>query len=200
LNEGLEASGERGIGHDAGSDVGSVLQVLEHRLAEAAQATRLLAQLLQRLAPAAPGEPPGQASGQPVARQANSVASRPGTAAPDVFERLWDRMERERNEKLAPSPAEEKRGLDLLPQSYLITVEDRRGKVNMVPLHRALLSLPGVRDASLVSYANGVPIVSIQSEGEVDLEQLANAVSKAMARQCEVIPQDNNKLYLRLAS
>jgi hypothetical protein len=119
-----------------------------------------------------------------------------------VFERLWDRMERERADKASEKPADDgkPRGLDLLPQSYLITVEDKRGKVSMVPLHRALMGLPNVRDANLVSYANGVPIVSVQSLGELDYDQLVAAVSEAMARQCEIIPQENNKLYLRLAA
>ena len=70
--------------------------------------------------------------------------------------------------------------------------------MDLVPLHRALMGVEGVEEVSLVSYANGVPVISLQAEGELDLEQLDSAVGRAMDRQCEVIPQDNGKLYLRM--
>ena len=124
-----------------------------------------------------------------------------GEAGRSAFDRLWDRIESEqesKDEEPPAEPAEERRGLDLLPQRYLITVEDRDGSVDLVPLHRALMGVEGVVEISLVSYANGVPVISLQAEGELDLEQLDSVVGKAMDRQCEVIPQDNGKLYLRM--
>ena len=124
-----------------------------------------------------------------------------GEAGRSAFDRLWDRIESEqesKDEEPPAEPAEERRGLDLLPQRYLITVEDREGSVDLVPLHRALIGVEGVEEVSLVSYANGVPVISLQVEGELDLKQLDSAVGKAMDRQCEVIPQDNGKLYLRM--
>lgn len=124
-----------------------------------------------------------------------------GEAGRSAFDRLWDRIESEHESKDGEPPAEpsaERRGLDLLPQHYLITVEDRDGSVDLVPLHRALMGVKGVEEISLVSYANGVPVISVQAEGELDLEQLDSAVGKAMDRQCEVIPQENGKLYLRM--
>jgi hypothetical protein len=187
-----------------------VLYDLEHGLAEAARATQLLARLLELqptsrlpMPPSHLQAPPPVMAPPPSESPEAEPEQRAAPAGPEVFERLWDRMERERANKGSEKPAaksKEPRGLDLLPQSYLITVEDRRGKVNMVPLHRALLSLPNVRDANLVSYANGVPIVSVQSQGELSYDELVAAVSEAMARECEIIPQDNNKLYLRLAA
>ena len=124
-----------------------------------------------------------------------------GEAGRSAFDRLWDRIESEqesKDEEPPAEPAEERRGLDLLPQRYLITVEDREGSVDLVPLHRALVGVEGVEEVSLVSYANGVAVISLQVEGELDLKQLDSAVGKAMDRQCEVIPQDNGKLYLRM--
>ena len=124
-----------------------------------------------------------------------------GKAGRSAFDRLWDRIESEQEpEGGEPSgePSKGRRGLDLLPQHYLITVEDRDGSVDLVPLHRALMSVEGVGEISLVSYANGVPVISLQAEGELDLEQLDSVVARAMDRQCEVIPQDNGKLYLRM--
>ena len=124
-----------------------------------------------------------------------------GEAGRSAFDRLWNRIESEqesKDEEPPAEPAEERRGLDLLPKRYLITVEDRDGSVDLVPLHRALMGVEGVVEISLVSYANGVPVISLQAEGELDLEQLDSVVGKAMDRQCEVIPQDNGKLYLRM--
>ena len=124
-----------------------------------------------------------------------------GEAGRSAFDRLWDRIESEqesKDEELPAEPTEERRGLALLPQRYLITVEDREGSVDLVPLHRALMGMEGVEEVSLVSYANGVPVISLLAEGDLDLEQLDSAVGRAMDRQCEVIPQENGKLYLRM--
>ncbi len=119
-----------------------------------------------------------------------------------AFDRLWDRVEEEKLEKESgkePEAAEpERRGLESLPQHYLMTVEDRETKVDLVPLHRSLASLPGMEEVSLVSYANGVAVVSLRLEGELSLEQLGEVVATAMDRECEVIPQDKTKIYLRL--
>lgn len=118
-----------------------------------------------------------------------------------TFERLWDRIEREHVEKepgAATDDGEAPRGLDLLPQQYLMTIEDRESRVDLVPLHRALLNIAGMDDVSLVTYANGVPVISIRLQGEIDLKKLEKAVATSMDRECEVIPQENNKLFLRL--
>jgi hypothetical protein len=159
----------------------------------------------QPLAPAPVSEPVA-ANGVPAAEGQSSLKEAPpvqneGTRA--TFDRLWDRIERERIERAQPSQEEgeephRRRGIDLLPQQYLMTVEDREGSVDLVPLHRALLTMPGVEEVTLVSYANGVPVISVRTEGELDLDLLGENVGMSMDRVCEVIPQENGKVYLRM--
>ena len=135
----------------------------------------------------------------PSPQQPAAAPGRPSGVS--TFDRLWDRIERERTEKQEDSSSNAlsgRRGLDRLPQHYLMTIEDREGKVDLPPLHRALAGLPGADEISLVSYSNGVPVVSLRIEGELDFDQLSDAVSTAMDRVCEVIPQDTGKLYLRM--
>ena len=118
-----------------------------------------------------------------------------------AFDRLLERVDREKKERqaeAAPKPAAERKGLDLLPRQYLATVEDREGRVDLVPLHRAILGLSGIEDVSLVSYTNGVPVISLRVVGELDMEQLSTAIAMAMDRECELIPQENDKIYVRL--
>jgi len=115
------------------------------------------------------------------------------------FERLWERMEHERIERQSQGTAEpERHGLDLLPQMYLVTVEDREHRVDLVPLHRALQGIEGVEEITLVSFANGVPVVSLRAKHQLDLEQLSGAVGSTLRRACELIPQDNGRVFLRL--
>jgi hypothetical protein len=69
-----------------------------------------------------------------------------------------------------------------LPRQYRVTVEDKRRGVDLVPLHRALQSLERVKDMSLLSYSNGVAIVSMETVGAIDPEDLRAAVERAMSR------------------
>lgn len=155
--------------------------------------------------PAAAPEPSlaGSPSHEPdaAASPSETAASDGGVTGRSPFERLWDRMETERMEKERENLAEassEPRGLDLLPQQYLLTVEDRESAVELAPLQRALAGVADMDDMSLVSFANGVPVISIRVQGELDLDRLSAAVERAMDRECETIPQDNGRLYLRL--
>ncbi len=118
------------------------------------------------------------------------------------FERLWERMEHERVEKAAQDAAgePERHGLDLLPQLYMVTVEDRERRVDLVPLHRALLGIGSIEEITLASYANGVPVVSLRASHAIDLEQLRGAVESTLRRSCELIPQDTGRIFLRLTS
>ncbi|HEY8172989.1 MAG TPA: hypothetical protein VIH21_07865 [Dehalococcoidia bacterium] len=100
---------------------------------------------------------------------------------------------------LPPIHVEPKRGFDLLPRSYRITVEDKRRGVDLVPLHRALLSMEGVKDMSLLSYNNGVAIVSLETTGEIDPETLRTFVSRAMSREATVEVHNEHTMVVKLA-
>lgn len=95
-----------------------------------------------------------------------------------------------------PAP---RRGFDLLPRTYRVTVEDKRRGVDLVPLHRALLGMDGVRDMSLLSYSNGVAIISIEMVHELDPEGLRVAVARAMSRDAKVEVHNENTMVVKLA-
>ena len=125
-----------------------------------------------------------------------------GEAGRSAFDRLWDRIESEqesKGEEPPAEPSEERRGLDLLSQRYLITVEDREGSVDLVPLHRALMGVKGVEEISLVSYANGVPVISVRHQGELEHARVREAIAAATDRECELIDQENGRLFVRLS-
>lgn len=98
----------------------------------------------------------------------------------------------------APAP-DGRRGFELLPRTYRITVEDKRRGVDLVPLHRALRSLEGMRDMSLLSYSNGVAMVSLETAGAVEPDALAKAVSRAMGREAEIEVHNEQTMVVKLA-
>jgi hypothetical protein len=98
-----------------------------------------------------------------------------------------------------PLHVETRRGVDLLPRSYRITVEDKRRGVDLVPLHRALLGLEGVKDMSLLSYNSGIAIVSLDTAGELDSEELRLSVSRAMSRDARVEVHNEHTMVIKLA-
>jgi hypothetical protein len=100
---------------------------------------------------------------------------------------------------LPPLQMEPKRGFDLLPRSYRITVEDKRRGVDLVPLHRALLGMDGVRDMSLLSYNNGVAIVALETTEELDPDSLGASVSRAMSRDARVEVHNEHTMVVKLA-
>jgi hypothetical protein len=92
-----------------------------------------------------------------------------------------------------------KRGFDLLPRTYRITVEDKRRGVDLVPLHRALLGMDGVRDMSLLSYSNGTAIVALETTTDISPDALGAAVSHAMAREVKVEVHNEQTMVIKLA-
>jgi hypothetical protein len=92
-----------------------------------------------------------------------------------------------------------RRGLELLPRSYRITVEDKRQGVDLVPLHRALLGMDGVKDMSLLSYNNGIAIVALDTNGDIEPDTLRASVSRAMAREARVEVHNENTMVVKLA-
>jgi hypothetical protein len=102
-------------------------------------------------------------------------------------------------EPLPPLQVEPRRGFDLLPRSYRITVEDKRRGVDLVPLHRALLGMEGVRDMSLLSYNNGVAIVALETTEELEPDALGDSVSRAMSRGAKVEVHNEHTMVVKLA-
>jgi len=96
-------------------------------------------------------------------------------------------------------PIEPKRSLDLLPRTYRITVEDKRRGVDLVPLHRALLSIDGVRDMSLLSYNNGIAMVSLEATTDIEPEVVRQSVSRAMAREARIETNNEQAMVVKLA-
>jgi len=194
-----------------GKSLEQALDALEQGLQSAVQA---IEQIRNALAPASgPVDQPAEAPALRVVPKA--AIPKPQileTGAPALrerdddpytpFERLWERMELERVEKQRQDTAgePERHGLDLLPQLYVVTVEDRERRVDLVPLHRALLGIEGIEEISLASYANGVPVVSLRANHAIDMEQLRGAVESTLRRSCELIPQDTGRVFLRLTS
>jgi hypothetical protein len=92
-----------------------------------------------------------------------------------------------------------RRGLDLLPRTYRVTVEDKRRGVDLVPLHRALLGMDGVKDMSLLSYNNGVAIVALDTTTDLDPELLRACISRAMSRDANVEVHNEHTMVVKLA-
>jgi hypothetical protein len=199
----------------AGETLADVLEEVERSLRGAAEA---LARARSQLLPGPEVQAPTPIRPDPEPAAALHVEPPPTIAAPmpeqaqpatahgqldgaySAFERLWERLELEHKEReqLAAAGEPERRGLEALPQFYQMTVEDREHRVNLIPLHRALQSVTDIDDFNLVSFANGVPVVAIRSDRELDMEQLRHAVAATMRRECEVLPQDSGRIYLRL--
>ncbi len=92
-----------------------------------------------------------------------------------------------------------KLNIELLPRTYRITVEDKRRSVDLVPLHRSLRAMDGVRDMSLLSYNNGIAIVSLESVREIDPKDLEESVSHAMSRGARVEVHNEHTMVVKLA-
>lgn len=100
-------------------------------------------------------------------------------------------------EPVAAAPSA-KHGFDLLPRAYRITVEDKRRGVDLVPLHRALLGMDGVREMSLLSYSNGTAIVALETTTEILPDALGAAVAHAMSREVKVEVHNEQTMVIKL--
>ena len=198
-------------GPPSGESLKDALDELEQGLRSAFHAIEQIRNVLVGSEPVAQAaEPPALRvvhkadEGEPPAEPEPSAAPSPTRDADPYtpFERLWERMEHERGERQRQEAAgePERRGLELLPQLYMVTVEDRERRVDLVPLHRALQAVAGIDEITLVSFANGIPVVSLRARHEIDMEQLRNAVQSTLKKDCELIPQDTGRVYLRLTS
>jgi hypothetical protein len=100
--------------------------------------------------------------------------------------------------KPLPPLVEPRRGLELLPRTYRITVEDKRRGVDLVPLHRAMLGIDGVRDMSLLSYSNGTAIVALETEDALEPEDVRLSMQNAMQRDARIEVHNENTMVVKL--
>jgi hypothetical protein len=130
------------------------------------------------------------------------AASAEETAAPELEE---PQTEATREAALAFSgPARPPAKLDVptsdggAPYSYTVTVEEMGSRVRLVPLHQSLSQVEGVRELSLKSYINGVAVVSIDSETELEASVLEEALSTSMHQPCRVISGEGPSFLARM--
>lgn len=86
------------------------------------------------------------------------------------------------------------------PYSYTVTVEEVGSRVKLVPLHQSLSQVEGVRELSLKSYTNGVAVVCIDSEVELEAPVLEEALSTGMFQACRVISGEGPSFLARMGS
>jgi hypothetical protein len=84
------------------------------------------------------------------------------------------------------------------PYAYRVTIEDRKSPVELVELHRALTSIPSVRNLSLLNYVNGIASLSLETTDEIQPAELENAVKKIMKRSCSVVPHESNVILIQV--
>jgi len=84
--------------------------------------------------------------------------------------------------------------------SYTLTVEDVGAKVKLVPLHQSLSQVGGVRELSLKSYANGIALVRIDSEVELEAQVLQEAISAGMNRACRITAGEGPVFLVRMSN
>lgn len=100
-----------------------------------------------------------------------------------------------------PRPARDAPKFGAGPEySYTVTVEDVGAKVKLVPLHQSLSQVEGVRELSLKSYANGIAVVRVDSEVELDAPLLQEAISAGMNRACRITAGEGPSFLVRMNS
>jgi len=84
------------------------------------------------------------------------------------------------------------------PYSYTVTVEEVGSRVKLVPLHQSLSQVKGVRELSLRSYTNGVAVVSVDSEIELDASAFEEALAAGMHPVCRVVSGEGPSFLIRM--
>jgi hypothetical protein len=96
----------------------------------------------------------------------------------------------------ASRPAEGQAGV----YSYTVTVEDTRRRVNLVPLHRALRSVPGVRDMSLLAYTNGIATIALDSRSDLEAAALEAAIAGTTSQECKIWARGPDSFLVRVGT
>jgi hypothetical protein len=84
------------------------------------------------------------------------------------------------------------------PYSYTVTVEEVGSRVKLVPLHQSLSQVKGVRELSLKSYTNGVAVVSVDSEIELEASTFEEAFTTGMHQACRVVSGEGPSFLVRM--
>jgi hypothetical protein len=84
------------------------------------------------------------------------------------------------------------------PYSYTVTVEEVGSRVKLAPLYQSLSQVEGLRELSLKSYTNGVAVVSIESEIELEGPALREAIAAGMDKACRVVSGDGPSFLVRM--
>jgi hypothetical protein len=84
------------------------------------------------------------------------------------------------------------------PFAYKVTIEDRKNPVELLEVHRALTSIPSVRNLSLLNYVSGVASISLETTDEIQPPELENAIKKVMKRSCSVVPHESNVILIQV--
>jgi hypothetical protein len=84
------------------------------------------------------------------------------------------------------------------PYSYTVTVEEVGSRVKLVPLHQSLSQVKGVRELSLKSYTNGVAVISVDSETELEASAFEEAFTTGMRQACRVVSGDGPSFLVRM--
>lgn len=87
---------------------------------------------------------------------------------------------------------------DNAPFSYTLTVEEVGSRVKLIPLHQSLSQVEGIRELSLTSYTNGVAVVSLDSEVELEAPALKEALSVGMHKTCRVMSGEGPSFLVRM--
>jgi hypothetical protein len=84
--------------------------------------------------------------------------------------------------------------------SYTLTVEDTKRRVDLVPLHRALRSVPGVRDMALLGYTNGIATVTLDARSGLEPPALEAAIADTTSRECKIWARSADTFLVRVGT
>jgi hypothetical protein len=84
--------------------------------------------------------------------------------------------------------------------SYTLTVEDTKRRVDLVPLHRALRSVPGVRDMALLGYTNGIATITLDMRSGLEAPALEAAIAGTTSRECKIWARSADTFLVRVGT
>ncbi len=182
-----------------GEDWRASAAAIEARIGEAVKAIESLRALLSDLAPAfrqiaaldealrslamsarTPSAPPRLRAVEAPAPSAPAAAPEPEAPADER-----DDKARADFRRLVEQTKAEVFGVTAMPRTYHLTFEDRTHSVDLIPLRKALDTIPELTEVTLQRYSEGNATVSVRSDGDLSLARLEDAVREATGRGCQ---------------